>query len=250
MISHRQFRWVSLLSVFALGLIVGWLAHQPEQALDGQAATQQPVATRKLPPASTSSTPLPSATETRQQSEENSSLALTPMSRASAGRERSVSQAQGPRVDPSTGLPFGENISVPGAQGNEGLDDLMGAISISCQFDSGQGAAWRGDSYSIMSASWQGGLIVYDSMDFTASSARMTGSEGATGSSTGETKMRVAVTDNGIHFTSFVPRGDLMSTTVFPSTDKRGRYIAVMSIHSREFNHYSSQFYGLCDTLP
>jgi len=126
----------------------------------------------------------------------------------------------------------------------------MGAISISCQFDSGQGAAWHGNSYSIMSASWQGGLIVYDTMDFTASSARMTGSEGATGSGTGEVKMRVAVTGSGIHFTSFNPRGDLVSTTVFRTTDKQGRYIAVISTHSTEFNHYSSQFYGLCDTLP
>lgn len=91
---------------------------------------------------------------------------------------------------------------------------------------------------------------MYDSMDFTASTARMTGSEGATGSSIGEVKMRVAVTDNGLHFTSFNPRGDLVSTTVFPTTDKVGRYIAVMSTHSTEFNHYSSQFYGLCDTLP
>ena len=136
------------------------------------------------------------------------------------------------------------------AQRNKGLDDLTGAISISCQFDAGHGAAWRGDSYSVMGASWQGGLIVYDSMDFSASTARMTGSEGATGSRTGEVKMRVAVTDNGIHFTSFNPRGDLVSTTVFPLTDKRDRYIAVMSTHSTEFNHYSSQFYGLCDTLP
>lgn len=91
---------------------------------------------------------------------------------------------------------------------------------------------------------------MYDSMDFTTSTARMTGSEGATGSRTGEANMRVAVTDNGLHFTSFNPRGDLVSTTVFPSTDKRGRYVAVMSTHSTEFNHHSSQFYGLCDTLP
>lgn len=245
-------RLVSLLSVFVVGLIVGWLARQPGPAVDGHAAMQLAPPTRQMAPAPASISPSPTrpAAENPQQSVEISSPATTAPRPLSAGREESVPPAHRPDVDPNTGLPSGVDIGTSEAQGNKELDDLMGAISISCQFDSGQGAAWRGNSFSIMSASWQGGLIVYDSMDFAASSARMTGSEGSTGSPTGEAKLRVAVTDNGLHFTAFNPRGDLVSTTVFPTTDKQGRYIAVMSTHSKEFGHHSSQFYGLCDTLP
>jgi hypothetical protein len=250
MVTSQQYRWVGLSSVFVIGLIVGWLARPLEPAPDNDPATQLPLPSRQMPPAPVLPTSSRPATETPRQSGEISSLLSAATPRASGGREESATPAYRPAADPNTGLPSGVNIGASQTQGKKALDDLMGAISISCQYDAGQGAAWRGNSYSIMSASWQGGLVVYDSMDFSESSARMTGSEGATGSNTGETKMRVAVTDNGLHFTSFNPRGDLVSTTVFPVTDKQGRYIAVMSTHSREFNHYSSQFYGLCDTLP
>lgn len=90
---------------------------------------------------------------------------------------------------------------------------------------------------------------MYDQITLAEGNAMMVGSEGATGSNTGEVKVRVAATRAGLHFSGFVPRGDLISTTVFAALDDKQRYLAVMSMHSPGFNHNSSQFHGVCDVL-
>jgi hypothetical protein len=94
-----------------------------------------------------------------------------------------------------------------------------------------------------------GGPIMYDQIAMADGTAMMLGSEGATGSSTGEVQVRAAATRTGLHFSSFVPRGDLISTTVFAALDEEQRFIAVMSTHATEFNHNSSQFHGVCHVL-
>lgn len=129
------------------------------------------------------------------------------------------------------------------------LQRLLDAERISCQFDPGYGGYWNNGRVSVGSAAWQGGPILYDQIAMSDGTALMLGSEGATGSNTGEVKVRVAATRTGLHFSSFVPRGDLVSTTVFAAQDDKQRFIAVMSLHAPGLNHNSSQFHGVCDVL-
>jgi hypothetical protein len=129
------------------------------------------------------------------------------------------------------------------------LQRLINAVRISCEFNLGAGALWKNGRVTVGSAAWQGGPIMYDQITMADGTAMMLGSEGATGSNTGEVKVRAAATRTGLHFSSFVPRGDLISTTVFAALDEEQRFIAVMSTHATEFNHNSSQFHGVCDVL-
>jgi hypothetical protein len=240
-------RLLSLLLMLVLGIAVGWIAHPPERT--PSASTQMPAAK------STSIRPSrPAAHETPTQSDG----AQSPPTRAStttADEHAIPSPAASPAsdkltVDPNSVLPSGAAHNAPTSQSPGALDDLLTALSISCQFDRGNNAWWQQEAFKVGDASWQGGLIVYDLLDVAAYTARMSGSEGATGSNTGEVNVRFAVTLGGLTFSAFVPRGDLITTTVFATADKRGRYLAVMSTHSTKFSYNSSQFYGLCDTLP
>lgn len=129
------------------------------------------------------------------------------------------------------------------------MQRLRDAVRISCQFDPGYGAQWNNGRVAVGTAAWQGGAIMYDQITLADGTAMMLETHGGTGSSTGEVKVRVAATRTGLHFSSFVPRGDLISTTVFASLDANQRFIAVMSTHTTGFNHNSSQFHGACDVL-
>jgi hypothetical protein len=100
------------------------------------------------------------------------------------------------------------------------LQRLIDAVRISCEFNLGAGAQWKNGRVTVGSAAWQGGPIMYDQIAMTDGTAMMLGSEGATGSNTGEVQLRAAATRTGLHFSSFVPRGDLISTTVFAGWTK------------------------------
>lgn len=158
------------------------------------------------------------------------------------------SMIQAPTGDPNIIFQTGKDASVaatePGA-----MQRLLDAVRISCQFGPGHGALWKNGEATMVTSSWQGGPIMYDQIAMSEGAAMMVGSEGATGSKTGEVKVRVAATKTGLHFSSFVPRGDLISTTVFAAQDDKQRFIAVMSLHSTGFNYNSSQFHGVCDVL-
>ncbi|HUN25299.1 MAG TPA: hypothetical protein VMU67_03255 [Steroidobacteraceae bacterium] len=129
------------------------------------------------------------------------------------------------------------------------LDTLLDSVRISCQFDPGNGSEWPGGNMTVHGASWQGGPITYDSIDTHAGSAQMEGTQGATGSQTGETDVRVVATPTGLHFAGFTPRGDLVVTSVFAALDTAGHFIAVMSRHGAALQHESAQFYGSCSSI-
>jgi len=95
---------------------------------------------------------------------------------------------------------------------------------------------------------YQGGPISYDSIDIDSGTARMTGSEGATGSLDGELDVRVTATRAGLHFSAFNSRGELLVTTVFGAVDKHRRHLAVMATHGTNAWDGSFQVYGACDT--
>jgi hypothetical protein len=127
------------------------------------------------------------------------------------------------------------------------LNALLNSIRIRCDFGPGGGGNWLKGTSQIHSASWQGGEIVFESVDLEADKAQMTGTQGATGSSEGATDVRVVATGTGLHFSGFTPRGELVVTSVFGAVDGSGRYLAVMSRHGTQFDHESAQFYGNCD---
>jgi hypothetical protein len=77
--------------------------------------------------------------------------------------------------------------------------------------------------------------------------ARMTGSEGATGSREGVLDVLVTATRAGLHFSAFNSREELVVTTVFGRVDKQGRHLAVMTTHGSHPFNGSYQTYGSCD---
>ena len=94
---------------------------------------------------------------------------------------------------------------------------------------------------------YQGGPISYESIDVDSGTARMTGSEGATGSLEGALDVRATATRAGLHFSAFNSRGELLVTTVFGAVDKQGRHLAVMTTHGTRATDGSFQTYGTCD---
>jgi hypothetical protein len=69
---------------------------------------------------------------------------------------------------------------------------------------------------------------------------------GATGTLEGSIAIRVTATNDGLHFSGFNGRGELVAVTVFGALDSAGRYRAVLSMHGSQLDHESAQFYGGC----
>jgi hypothetical protein len=128
------------------------------------------------------------------------------------------------------------------------LTDLLAAMTIWCRFDPGNGAHLRGESISMYELAYQGGPVTYDSIDMDSGTARMTGSEGATGSLEGVLDVLATRTRAGLHFSAFNSRGELVVTTVFGAVDTHGRHLAVMTTHGTNAFDGSFQTYGACDT--
>lgn len=141
---------------------------------------------------------------------------------------------------------------LPGLNSQRGatpLEGLSHTTSIRCEFSPGNGANWSDGKIQLHGAAWQGGPIVYDSVNVDAGTAHMTGSEGATGSSTGESNVHVASTSVGLHFWGVTAGGRLIATTIYDPPVAIGRYVAVMSRHADPLvERESAQFYGTCDT--
>jgi len=89
-------------------------------------------------------------------------------------------------------------------------------------------------------------LIVYDLLDSGAGEARMSGSPGATGTPTGETKVQVRISGTRLTFLGELPDGVLVVTTIYPELDDVGRHVAVMSRHEQASFTYAGQFLGTC----
>jgi hypothetical protein len=245
---RRNYRAIGAIVAFCVGLAIGWFLRPTgldavvEPAAETRAAAQPEQSSKIVP-----------------QDEDSGHLEEQPVDAPTLPpAEPAVRfQEQSPSRPPTTKpLPGGDpNIIFQVGQSQEltvdagPLQRLLDAVRISCQFDPGYGAQWNNGRVSILGATWQGGPIMYDQIAMSDGTAFMLGSEGATGSKTGEVKVRVAATRTGLHFSSFVPRGDLVSTTVFAAQDDKQRFIAVMSLHAPGFNHNSSQFHGVCDVL-
>ncbi len=128
---------------------------------------------------------------------------------------------------------------------DEPVAAFEGVGRFDCEFSDGYNSAfWEGKLQS-MTASWQGGPIVYDSIDADGGKAQMIGSSGATGSLKGQADAQVASAVDRIEFLSRLENGHLVFTTVFGRRDEAGRYIAVMSRHEGG-NYLGSQFRGFC----
>jgi len=141
-----------------------------------------------------------------------------------------------------------EESATGGAADKDPLANLLNSMKIWCRFAPGNGAWLREDSISMYELAYQGGPIGYDSIDINSGTARMTGSEGATGSLEGALDVSATATRAGLHFSAFNSRGELLVTTVFGAVDKHGRHLAVMTTHGTRDLDGSFQIYGACDT--
>ena len=128
-------------------------------------------------------------------------------------------------------------------------EDLKHAMMIRCDFRPGATGYWLNQKLDVSLFQWQGGPITYEVVDLDAGTARMLGSDGATGSQDGVIDVMVTATSTGLHFSAFTPTRVLVVTTVFANMDASGRYRAVMSRHGTPtfYENISEQNYGSCD---
>jgi hypothetical protein len=126
---------------------------------------------------------------------------------------------------------------------------LHSAYRISCNFDKGINAQVGGGVFNTMGAVYQGGPLLFDVINADEGRATMSGSAGATGSATGSVEVRMAGTSAALTFSGFVPRGDLISTTIFTARNTNHDYLAVMSTHAAGNASMASQFYGTCSIV-
>lgn len=141
---------------------------------------------------------------------------------------------------------------IPGASlesqsdGDPPLKRLLEAFRIDCQYGPGYGGNWSKGLMTPHSASWQGGIITFDTLDLVAGTAMLKTSSGLTRTENGELEVRVQASETGLHFTVFAPGGELIVATVYGSLDAQGKNAAVASFHGPHLNHESAQFYGAC----
>jgi len=236
----------SILLAFATGLALVWLARwerrAPVREVHGVASSIGP---RLQAPALSASVPPGPAQGSAPLKRTSAAAASAGMSVAAAEQGPAPSYANPPLIPAARNSPAG----AAAASGRPAaLDALLKSATLSCRFDPGNGSEWRGGNMTVHSASWQGGPIIYDSIDTQSGSAQMEGTQGATGSQTGETDVHVVATATGLHFAGFTLRGELVVTTVYAALDAGGHYMAVMSRHGADLQHESAQFYGSCDT--
>lgn len=231
-------RLASYLIVAFVGGVLGWLAHSMlERRETRTSASQSPaLSAREIAP----STPdpagaaLPQATPVAspelsdsRQAEKSAEFVLAP------GGTKDL-LAISPKDREATG-------SDEGAR-----EKLLKSKKIWCRFSPGNGAWLKEDNISMYELAYQGGPFSYESIDLDAETARMTGSEGATGSLEGTLDVRVIASRSGLHFSAFNSRGELLVTTVFGTVDKQGRHLAVMATHGTHPWDGSFQIYGAC----
>lgn len=256
---RSRFNGVVIGAAFVLGALFGrfvWEANDEPPTAGRSDSTVSASRTRASedprdasPPESASHVRGPAAfLETRGPVENSNSAAPPPpeQTTVSTRTERSVSEPPG---DPEQLFAGGEMSSSRDTD-TEAVDDrakLHDAYRLSCQFGPGVNARVGSGAIQTSDAAWQGGIITYDVIDAASGRATMTGTAGATGASTGMVEVRLAGTAAGLSFSSVVPRGDLISTTVFTQRNGHGEFLAVMSTHAAGTGHMASQFYGACN---
>lgn len=123
--------------------------------------------------------------------------------------------------------------------------ELMNSANITCEFGSGNSGSVLAPP--VGSAEWQGGPIIYHSINVDTGTARMSGTIGATGSQTGETDVRVGATANALHFYGLSPIGNFVVVSIFNIRNNSGDYAAIMSRHNeRPMGLHTSVFSGAC----
>lgn len=243
----------SYLFVACFGGALGWVAHSALQQREHQtSASRAPGSAARAispTPADPDSTVRPQSTpgaksdahnpaagsglEEKSQPSEGAAFVLAPDRSSDA-----IAMPSNDREDSATG----------GAAEKDPLANLLKSMKIWCRFAPGNGAWMREDRISMYELAYQGGPISFDSIDIDSGTARMTESEGATGSLEGALDVLATATRAGLHFSAFNSRGELLVTTVFGAVDKQGRHLAVMTTHGMRVTDGSFQTYGACDT--
>ena len=243
----------SYLFVACIGGALGWVAHSTLQPRESQtSASRTPgsvaraISTTFADPDSTA-TPqsTPGAHSDARNSAAGSDLEEESQSPKGAAFVLAPDRSSDALAMPSKDR---EESATGGAADKDPLANLLNSMKISCRFAPGNGAWLREDNISMYELAYQGGPISYDSIDIDSGTARMTGSEGATGSLEGALDVRATATSAGLHFSAFNSRGELLVTTVFGAVDKHGRHLAVMTTHGTRAWDGSFQIYGACDT--
>lgn len=236
-----------IVGAFVAGVLLGWFAHTSDPATQSQPSRdsvpnpepERPLSTQQS--LSQQATPNPSNLDEPALQTAIAQAASPTSDFQSAADE--TSHADREQLFPGGNFVTGHADTRADAHDRSKLESTY---RISCQFNSGvnaqlsEGAIQRGD------ASWQGGAIIFDVLNANEGRATMSGTEGATGSSTGVADVRMARTDAGLSFSGLVPRGDLISTTIFAQRNAGGEFLAVMSTHAARSGHMASQFYGSC----
>ena len=150
----------------------------------------------------------------------------------------------------NSGGPLGERTQNFTRDPKELSQAMLTDLVIRCEFGSGNDGLWStGNFQHSFVPAYQGGPIVFHSVDIDSGTARVSGSVGATGSLAGEMAVRLDANMTGLHFSWFTitTNGNFLIITIFGAVDASGRYLAVMSRHQDFFCHGGSIFYGTCD---
>ncbi len=124
------------------------------------------------------------------------------------------------------------------------FDRLMAARSMRCHFDKGSFGEWANGVVSVKEAR-DLLVLVFDSIDLTAQTARLIGNVGA------EDVIALAAIP-GVTFIEQTPKGSFNFTTVFATAPTEGsqEFVAVTSRHmALTFSLLPSQRHGTCRLL-
>lgn len=240
------------LLVASIGGALGWVAHSTLQQRENQASASRTAGSAAPVISPTSAAPGSTARPQSTPAAQSKSLTAT---RSDPEEESQPPQGAAFDLTPdrsrdALAMPPSDRkkFATGGAADKDPLAELLNSTKIWCRFSPGNGAWLREDNIAMYELAFQGGPISYESIDIDSGMARMTGSEGATGSLEGALDVRVTATGAGLHFSAFNSRGELLVATVFGAVDKQGRHLAVMTTHGTHAWDGSFQIYGACDT--
>lgn len=129
---------------------------------------------------------------------------------------------------------------------DDSLERLMETFRVDCLYGAGYGGNWTNGLPSPHTAAWQGGQVIFDTIDLVAGTAMLKTTSGLTRTDSGELEVSVQGTQTGLHFSVFAPGGELIMATVYGRLDAKKLNAAVISFHGPHLNNESAQFYGAC----
>jgi hypothetical protein len=176
---------------------------------------------------------------------------IVPAGAAGDSHPRSEVVAQHSESSARSNLPSDSTRPTPAQSGAPSsqaptLDDLLDSTNIRCTFGPGNGGSWPQGKLMVGDASWQGGPVDFQSIDYGAGTAEMLGN--VSHSRTGQMGVTVSTTSSGLNFTGVAPNGTFTAITMFPRFDNAGHHTAVLSMHDGQHDIDTVQFYGFCDS--